>query len=171
MDETTSSQKTHNEENNRAKESEGQINNSAAGIKTFHAKRQFMTALTWFGCIVLIFLCFLETKIAAMGILVPLLLLMAVGAFRDARNSEVVVSGNGISVKDYGSLGKKEYSLDADSLVDIKVDETNEGKHRLIHSIVVNSNGTAYVLPDVDEKDELLNILKSLKPGIQVKNL
>lgn len=171
MDEIVSSEGKNNNEITEAGNQAEEKEISAGSIKTFHAKRQFMTALTWLGCIVLIFLCFIETKIAAMGVLVPLLLLMAVGAFRDARNSEVVVSGNEISVKDYSSLGKKEYSLNPSGMVDIKIDETNEGKHRMIHNIVINSNGTAYVLPDVDDKYELLNALKSLKPGIQVKNL
>lgn len=171
MDETASSEEKQNEETVGIADSSTEKEMSPGKSKTFHAKRQFMTALTWFGCIILIFLCFLETKIAAMGILVPLLLLMSIGAFRDARNSEVVISDGEISVKDYSSLGKREYTLKPAGIVDIKIDETNEGKHRLIHNIVLNSNGTAYVLPDVDDKDELLDTLKSLKPGIQVKNL
>ena len=171
MDETASSDNNQNGKITGNADSADAKEVNHAETKTFYAKRQFMTALTWFGCIVLIFLCFLETKIAAMGILVPLLLLMSIGAFRDARNSKVVVSDGEITVKDYSSLGKKEYSLKSAGIVDIKIDETNEGKHRLIHNIVVNSNGKAYVLPDIDDKDELLNTLKSLKPGIQVKNL
>ena len=143
----------------------------SAGTREFPAKKQVMAALTWFGCVILIFLCFLETKIWAMGVLVPVLLLIAYGAFRDSRHTLIRVSPGEIAVQDFSSFGKKEYTIDAESIVDIKVDETEEGKHKMIHHIVVNSNGKSYTLPDIDEKEELIKKIKNLKPGLQVKTI
>jgi len=140
-------------------------------VLIFRAKKHFYSFITWLVCVILILLCFLETKILVMVFLMPVLLLLAIASFRDARFTSIRIAGSLIEVENYGSPIPRRYSFSPNSMNSIKVDESMEGKTKVIHNLVVMTGGQTYLLPDVDDKEKLLENLKKLKPGLKVKKM
>ncbi|MCD4782554.1 MAG: hypothetical protein K8T10_01855 [Candidatus Eremiobacteraeota bacterium] len=169
-EENTSSSQSASDNREDAQEKEDEASTPESDLTTFGASKHFYGALTWLVCVILMFACFLETKIWAMALLMPVLLIISAGFFRDAKFTSVDFEDLKMTIKDYSSFAGIKNII---NIKDIKLVEmeAEEKKDEIIHSLILVTNDGNFEIPDIDNKAGLLDKIKSLNPKVQVKRV
>lgn len=169
-DENTSSSQTTSSNRKDAIEKEDKTSTQESGLTTFRATKHFYGALTWLVCVILIFACFLETKIWAMAALMPVLLIITAGFFRDAKFTSVEFEDSKMIIKDYSSFAGMKNIVNIKNVKLIEM-EAEQKKDEIIHSLILVTNDGNFEIPDIDDKADLVEKIKNLNPKVQVKRV
>lgn len=161
--------KNNNEAENETKDSSKE--NSGEKALEFHSRRHISSALTWLICGLLLIPCYIETKILAMLLLIPFLLVLAAGFYMEGKNSGVTVEGQEITLLNGTAFKKIKSEVNAKKIVSARVDSTTEKNEEIIHSVRLMTTAGPVDIPDVDDKQGLLEALRKIKPGIKIEKL
>lgn len=147
--------------------SSGELKN----MTSFSARKHVYGALTWFVCLLLMAACFYETRIISMALMIPVLIIMAIGFYREGKHSLVRFDGEQLVMDDYKSFRKSNHTLDVAKIDRIKLDTSTEGKGEIIHSMTLDTGGNSIPVPDIDFKEALVEKLTSMNPKIKIKRI
>ena len=147
------------------KESSKKDNTNATEFK---ASRLRGSAITWFVCALLLIPCFIETRIWSMILMVPILIVLGVGFWKESAKNQVAIENGQLLIQDASGFRNRSEKVIGKKIVTALVDSTTEKDHEIIHSIRLITTSGPVSLPDVDDKNGLLNRLKSLKPNLKV---
>ena len=152
------------------KKNEGNTSAEDPALNTFRATKHFYGAITWLVCVLLMFACFLETKIWAMAALMPVLLIISAGFFRDAKYTSVDFEDSKMLIKDYSSFTGIKSVVNVSNIKAIEVDAEKK-KDEIIHSLILITNNGNVEVPDIDNKSGLIEKIKSLNPKVKVNRV
>lgn len=137
----------------------------------FRAKRHTASALTWFACGLLLIPCYIETKIIAMILLMPFMFILAVGFLLEGKKSAVCINGQEITFSDGTAFKSTKTTLASKKIVSAFIDSTKEKNDEIIHSIRLMTTAGPVAVPDIDDKQGLLDALKKVRPGLKIERI
>ncbi|MCE1245310.1 MAG: hypothetical protein LWY06_01565 [Firmicutes bacterium] len=146
-------------------------NINAVDSSEFRSKKHIQGAISWGICIILTLFCYYETKINAMMMLVPILVLLAGGFLREAKNSAVRFDNGKLIIRDYAAFMRINREVDIKDISAMILDISCEGKTETIHSITLVAKNANIVLPDVDNKEGLKEKLVDINPSVKIKKV
>jgi len=136
--------------------------------RIFHARKSMMGALTWVVCAVLLLPCYLVTRIWAMALLMPLLVLLGVLFFFDGLRTTVTVEKNKIEIETGHGFRTDIQVVDINSIQSIVIDATGEGKREVLHSVTFITPEGEVRLPEVECLGEIVEYVKNKKPDVKM---
>ncbi len=167
----TDSSKNNSKKNPKTNEAAEQYAEELKNMNDFRAGKHVSGAVTWFVCLLLISACFYETRIVSMALMIPILIVLAVGFYREGKHSQVKFDGNRITLSDFHSFRRMDKTLDIGDISRVLLDVSTEGKNEIIHSVILETGGKTVTVPDVDFKEALVDKLTSMNSKIKVKKL
>jgi hypothetical protein len=137
----------------------------------FGAKKHLAGAATWFICALIILPCYIVTHVWAMAVAIPFLLIIGAGLLKEGMHTSVRLSENSLEIRNATGFRLVESKISMGEIKAIKMATSKEQKEESIQSLELLLGDKKILLPDLDNKVELLNCLKRANPKIKIEKV
>jgi hypothetical protein len=138
---------------------------------TFSSKKYIQGSIVWVICLLLLIPSYLDTKVPAIAVLIPLVGLLAVYFFLEGKRNGVTLTSDGIEM-----INRKQFSfgkqiIPFEKIHKLVVDIIREEKEDVVNTIKLITDKDTVHLPDIDEKEKFLEQLNVVNKKLTIETI